>query len=74
MPLIGESAGLEAAMIGATGDRDRRGVRRQCSPDPDRETRRAQIKLTKKGYSDWERKIAVEAGETLEIDAELESK
>ena len=32
------------------------------------------VKLTKKGYSDWERKIAVEAGETLEIDAELESK
>ena len=32
------------------------------------------VKLTKKGYTAWERKIAVEAGETLEIDAELESK
>ena len=32
------------------------------------------VKLTKKGYADWERKIAVEAGETLEINAELEGK
>ena len=32
------------------------------------------VKLKKKGYADWERKIAVEAGETLEIDAELEGK
>ena len=32
------------------------------------------VKLKRKGYSDWERKVAVEAGETLEINAELESK
>jgi hypothetical protein len=32
------------------------------------------IKLRKKGYQDWERKIAVQAGETLEVEAALESK
>ena len=32
------------------------------------------ITLRKKGYASWERKIAVEAGEKLEIHAELESK
>ena len=31
------------------------------------------IKLKRKGYADWERKVAVEAVETLEIAAELES-
>ncbi len=31
------------------------------------------VKLKKKGYAAWERKVAVEAGETLEIGAELES-
>lgn len=32
------------------------------------------IKVTKRGYQDWERKILVEAGEELSIDAELEPK
>ena len=32
------------------------------------------IKLLKKGYKGWERKIAVEAGETITVHAELETK
>ena len=32
------------------------------------------VRLKQKGYAAWERKVAVEAGEMLEIDAELESK
>ncbi len=31
------------------------------------------VRLRQKGYADWERKVSVEAGETLEINAELES-
>ena len=34
---------------------------------------RHKVRLKRKGYADWERKVAVEAGETLEIDVELES-
>ncbi len=33
-----------------------------------------EVKLRKNGYKDWKRKIAVSAGETLEIHAEMESK
>ena len=32
------------------------------------------IKLTQKGYKDWERKIAVEAGEALKIVADMDAK
>ena len=32
------------------------------------------VKLRHKGYKDWERKVAVEAGEILDVVADLESK
>jgi len=32
------------------------------------------LKLQKKGYKDWERKIVIGAGETLEVSAEMEQK
>lgn len=33
-----------------------------------------QVKITKKGYADWERKVRVEAGEEMDVAAELEPK
>ncbi len=32
------------------------------------------LKLRKKGYKDWERKLAIEAGETVQVHAEMEKK
>ena len=32
------------------------------------------LKLRKKGYKDWERKVTLAAGQTLEVHAEMESK
>ena len=32
------------------------------------------LKLRKKGYKDWERKVTIAAGQTLEVNAEMESK